>query len=101
MSGVGLTGTNLANGKTGSEVIYPPLHTGSSSLNDLCTSLWSISTPNPGSQSENGVTINMQVIDTNYPSTGNYYYNIRVDTDTSQLYYGNIRLSCIQLNNGQ
>jgi hypothetical protein len=99
MSGTSLPAQfiNLANNSQ-SDVIYPPLHSGSASLNDLNTSLWSISTSNPGSQSLNGTTIIMQAYDTGFPSTGNYYYAIRVDTDQSILYYGNIRLSYITFN---
>ena len=86
---------NLASGSQ-IDVIYPPLHTGQSSLNDLNTSLWSYSVAsNPGAQSVSGITINMQSFDTNFPSTGNYYYAIRVDTNTNNLYYGNIRMSCV------
>jgi hypothetical protein len=40
----------------------------------------------------------MQAYDTGFPSTGNYYYAIRVDTDQSRLYYGNIRMSYITFN---
>jgi len=101
-SNQGMTGTtlpatyiNLANNSQ-TDVIYPPLHSGSSSLNDLNTSLWSYSVEsNPGTQSVAGITVNMQAYDTGFPSTGNYYYAIRVDTDTNSVYYGNIRLSSI------
>ena len=101
-SNTGMTGTNmpvtyinLANNAQ-KDIIYPPLHTGQSSLNDLNTSLWSYSVEsNPGAQSVNGITMNMQSYDTNFSSTGNYYYAIRVDTDTNKLYYGNIRISSI------
>ena len=96
MSGTPLPVTyiNLAN-NTQQDVLYPPIHTGTASLNDLNTSLWSYSCPNPSVQSTNGTTINMQSYDTGFPSTGNYYYAIRVDTDQSRLYYGNIRMSVI------
>jgi hypothetical protein len=57
--------------------------------------LWSLSTPNPDNKSVNGATINMQAYDTGFPTTGNYYYAIRVDTDEANLYYGNIRISSI------
>ena len=77
------------------DVIYPPTHIGTSSLNDLNTSLWSLSTKNPSTQSVNGITINIQAFDTAFSSTGNYYYAIRIDTDTDSIYYGNIRLSSI------
>jgi hypothetical protein len=100
MSGTSLptTAVNLANQTTNSDVIYPPLHTGTSSLNDLNTSLWSISIFNNAStQSTNGATINMQAIDT-IGTTGSYYYAIRVSTDASNLYYGNINLMCLKLN---
>jgi hypothetical protein len=90
-----VTYINLANNSQ-NDVLYPPLHTGQSSLNDLNTSLWSYSVAsNPGTQSVSGITINMQSYDTNFPSTGNYYYAIRVDTDTNSVYYGNIRMSVI------
>ena len=49
----------------------------------------------PGDSVNTGATINMQSYDTNFPSTGNYYYAIRVDTDESKMYYGNIRISSI------
>ena len=97
MSGATLPVTyiNLAN-YSQNDVLYPPLHTGQASLNDLNTSLWSYSVvSNPGTQSVAGITINMQSYDTNFPSTGNYYYAIRVDTDTNSIYYGNIRMSVI------
>ena len=100
-SNTGMTGTtlpvsyiNLANNAQ-TDVIYPPLHTGTSSLNDLNTSLWSLSTITPDNHSVNGATINMQAYDTGFSSTGNYYYAIRVDTDESAVYYGNIRISSI------
>lgn len=60
---------------------------------NLNTSLWSYSAINPGNQSPNGITINMQAIDTGF--TGTYYYAIRVDTDTTKLYYGNIRMNAL------
>jgi hypothetical protein len=97
MSGATLPVTyiNLANNSQ-NDVLKPPLHTGQTSLNDLNTSLWSYSVAsNPGTQSVSGITINMQSYDTNFPSTGNYYYAIRVDTDTNSIYYGNIRMSVI------
>jgi hypothetical protein len=90
-----VTYTNLANNSQ-NDVLYPPSHTGQSSLNDLNTSLWSYSVSNnPGTQSVAGITINMQSYDTNFPITGNYYYAIRVDTNTNNIYYGNIRMSVI------
>ena len=96
MSGTSLPAQfiNLAD-YTQSDVLYPPSHSGIASLLDLNTSLWSISTTNPSVQSVNGTTIFMQAYDTGFPSTGNYYYAIRVDTDVSRLYYGNIRMSYI------
>ena len=101
-SNTGMTGTtlpityiNLANNSQ-KDVIYPPSHIGTASLNDLNTSLWSYSVvTNPSAQSVAGITVNMQAYDTNFSSTGNYYYAIRVDTDTDRIYYGNIRLSSI------
>jgi hypothetical protein len=88
----------LAN-NTQTDVLYPPAHTGQGNLNDLNTSLWSYSVAsNSGTQSVNGITINMQAFDTNFPSTGNYYYAIRVDTNTDYLYYGNIRISSLNFN---
>jgi hypothetical protein len=84
---------NLANNSQ-SDVIYPPLHTASeTSIIDLNTSLWSYSTPNANNSSPNGITINMQAYDTGI--TGTNYYAIRVDTDFSYLYYGNIRMSSV------
>ena len=99
MSGTSLPAQfiNLAN-YSQSDVLYPPNHSGLASLLDLNTSLWSISTTNPSIQSINGTTIFMQAYDTGFPSTGNYYYAIRVDTDESKLYYGNIRMSYINFN---
>lgn len=81
------------------EVQYPPLHSGSS-LTLLNTSLWSMSVTNAGNQSLNGATINMQSIDTNFSGdySGGAYYNLRVNTDSSQLFFGNVRISCIKLN---
>jgi len=80
-------------------VRYPPLHSGTS-LELLNTSLWSMSVTNAGNQSLNGATINMQSIDTNFSGdySGGAYYNIRVNTDSSKLFFGNIRISCIKLN---
>lgn len=93
MSGVNLpvSYVNLAN-NIQNDVIFPPLHVGSSSLNDLNTSLWSQSAKNANIQSPNGITINMQVYDNSFPSPGTYYYAIRIDTDTDNLYFGNIRI---------
>ena len=82
---------NLANNQQ-NDVNFPPIHSGAS-LNDLNTSLWSISTPNPGNMSVNGITLNMQTYDNSFPSNNTtYYYAIRIDTDTPKLYFGNIRL---------
>ena len=100
MSGTNLPSTyiNLAN-NTQNDVLYPPNHFGQASLNDLNTSLWSFSSgSNPGVQSVNGTTINMQAFDTGFTGPANYYYAIRVDTDSSQLYYGNIRMSALNFN---
>jgi len=103
-SNTGMSGTtlpssyiNLAN-NIKNDVIYPPVHTGQSSLNDLNTSLWSLSTNNPNAASVNGATINMQSYDTGFTGPGNYYYAIRVNTDKPYLYYGNIRMSTINFN---
>lgn len=86
---------NLANNAQ-ADVKYPPLHVGTSDLNDLNTSLWSYSVQgNPGTQSVNGITINMQAYDTGFTGPGTYYYAIRVNTDTVSIYYGNIRMSSI------
>ena len=100
MSGTSLpaSSVNLANRQTNSEVFYPLIFSGSQ-LNNLNTSLWSTSvTDNPGTQSTNGTTINIQAIDTNFGNTGNYYYAIRVNTSKSNLYYGNINMMCLKLN---
>jgi hypothetical protein len=96
MSGLSLPTVyiNLAN-NTQTDVLYPPAHSGTANLNDLNTSLWSFSTIVASNPSPNGNTITMQAYDTGFPSTGNYYYAIRVDTDESRLYYGNIRISSI------
>jgi len=40
----------------------------------------------------------MQSIDTSFNPIGNYYYAIRADSDDSNLYYGNIRMSAFNLN---
>ena len=88
---------NLANNSQ-TDVVYPPAHTGQSNLNDLNTSLWSMSTPNPNTASLNGATINMQAYDTGFPGATGYYYAIRVETDSTKLYYGNIRMSSINFN---
>jgi hypothetical protein len=37
----------------------------------------------------------MQAIDGGFTGTGNHYYAIRVNTDKSRLYYGNIRMSSL------
>jgi hypothetical protein len=101
MSGTALPDTyiNLANNlKT--TVTYPPLDTETpTNTQNLNTSLWSYSTLSSGvdlaNRSPNGLTINMQAFDTGFTGPGNYYYAIRVQTDASNLYYGNIRMSSI------
>ena len=99
MSGTGWTGTykNLSN-NTNDDVTFPYNHTTTNSLNDLNTSLWSYSANNPNNASPNGITINMQAYDTGFTGTGNYYYAIRIDTDSTLLYYGNIRISSVNFN---
>jgi hypothetical protein len=92
---------NLANGKQ-NDVTFPPGNTFSQSdLNFLNTSLWTTSLLNVGSGSGNtavnGGTIIMQAIDFSFNSTGTYYYAIRANTDSSHLYFGNIRMSSINL----
>ena len=103
MTGTGLTGSyiNLANGKQ-NDVTFPPGNTFSQSdLNFLNTSLWTTSLLNVGSgagnTAVNGGTIIMQAIDFSFNSTGTYYYAIRANTDSSNLYFGNIRMSSINL----
>ena len=103
MTGTGLTGSyiNLANGKQ-NDVTFPPGNTFSQSdLNFLNTSLWTTSLLNTGTGSGNtavnGGTIIMQAIDFSFNSTGTYYYAIRANTDSSNLYFGNIRMSSINL----
>ena len=88
---------NLANNAQ-TDVIYPPAHTGTSNLLDLNTSLWSYSSARPTTASVNGITINMQAYDTNFETTGQFFYAIRVDVDNNYLYYGNIRMSTINFN---
>ena len=86
---------NLAN-NIQNDVLYPLNHTTQTELNKLNTSLWSYSVKsNPGTQSVNGITVNMQTFDTSFSGTGTFYYAIRVDTDTDNVYYGNIRISAI------
>ena len=98
-TGLPISYINLSN-DTKTDVIFPPLHTGTSNLNDLNTSLWSYSVPaNQSSHAANGMTINMQAFDTGVSGhTGPNYYAIRVDTDKSELFYGNIKISVINLN---
>ena len=103
MTGTGLTGSyiNLANGKQ-NDVTFPPGNTFTQSdLNFLNTSLWTTSLLNTGTGSGNtavnGGTIIMQAIDFSFNSTGTYYYAIRANTDSSNLYFGNIRMSSINL----
>jgi hypothetical protein len=103
MTGSGLPGSyiNLANGKQ-NDVTFPPGNTFTQSdLNFLNTSLWTTSLLNTGTGSGNtavnGGTIIMQAIDFSFNSTGTYYYAIRANTDSSQLYFGNIRMSSINL----
>ena len=99
-SNIGMSGTNLPAqyinlaSNTQIDVKYPPLHFGTA-ITDLNTSLWSLSSSVPSSKTVDGSTINMQTYDTGFSGTGTYYYAIRVDTDQSKLYYGNIRLSSI------
>jgi hypothetical protein len=99
MTGTSLptTYTNLAN-RQQVEVTYPPtaLFT-QSSLNNLNTSLWTISLLNNNSSAVNGGSIIMQAVDLSFNSTGTYYYAIRVNTDSTNLYFGNIRMSSINL----
>jgi hypothetical protein len=89
---------NLANNSQ-TDVIYPPIHFGMSSLNDLNTSLWSYSAQsNPSSQSVNGITVNMQAYEIGITGPQTYYYAVRVDTDTDLIYYGNIRMNSLKFN---
>jgi hypothetical protein len=100
MSGTSLPSSyiNLANNSQ-VDVIYPPSHNKQSDLNDLNTSLWSYSaSSNPGVQSVAGITVNMQAYDIGIPGPTGYKYAIRVDTDTTSLYYGNIRMTSIKFN---
>ena len=99
MSGTGFTGSyyNLANNTYGSDVIYAPDTGGETGIFDLNTSLWSFSTLT--STRVNGMTINMQAYDIGLTGpTGQYYYAIRVNTDTNKLIYGNIRISSVSFN---
>jgi hypothetical protein len=89
---------NLANGKQ-NDVKYPPASLlTQASLDNLNTSLWTISLLKVDSSAVNGGSIIMQSIDTSFNSTGTYYYGIRVNTDSNSLYFGNIRMSSINLN---
>jgi hypothetical protein len=85
---------NLANGITGSDIILPVENSGNIST-ALSTSLYTFSQQNPNGV--NGLSINMQCIDSP-GNTGNTYYAIRVNTDSTQIYYGNIRLTSTTLN---
>jgi hypothetical protein len=105
-SATGMTGTtlpisyvNMANGKQ-NDVRFPPTIAGAVSqttLNNLNTSLWTISLLNDNGSAVNGGTIIMQAIDTSFNSTGTNYYAIRAQTDSTHLYFGNIRMSAINL----
>jgi hypothetical protein len=99
MSGYGLTGLNLANGKTG-DVRFPP--SGHNDVSYLLTSLYTYSTTSGSLNGPNAFTINMQVIDqyfglTGYNGTGPWYYAIRINTDEALVRYANTQFYSIQL----
>jgi len=98
-SSTGMTGrnlpvsyVNLANNAQ-SDVFNPIIDGEDLSL--LNTSLWSVEAK---SSSLKGTTSTMQCYDSNFGSTGTYYYAIRVDADTDKLYYGNIRMFAVNFN---
>jgi hypothetical protein len=90
---------NLANGTANSEIVFPPDNTSATAQTDLNTSLWSISgyASGGGSQSLNAVTINMQAVDKPGTAGTPAYYAIRVNTDSTPLLFGNIRLTATQI----
>ncbi|MCJ7802144.1 MAG: hypothetical protein MUP82_07285, partial [Candidatus Marinimicrobia bacterium] len=88
---------NLANG-TQVDVTYPPNNSFTpEDLANLNTSLWSISLLTVNGAAVNGSTINMQVIDTSFNSTGTYYYAMRAQVDEQNIYFGNLKMSAINL----
>ena len=109
--GTGMSGTtyngrsiNLALGSTG-DVFYP-LDNDTNVLGDLATSLYSFSVDNTNNNGNtNGLTVNMQTIDTNTSGSPiTVYYAIRVSVQAvsnvaaSQFVtYGNVRLSSVKL----
>jgi hypothetical protein len=99
MSGTTLspTAVNLANGQINSDVAYPPTNPSPNPGYYLNSSLWTFSSTN-NSTAINGITIYMQAIDTSFNAGTQYYYAIRINTDSPYLYNGNIRLSTINFN---
>ena len=79
------------------DVTFPPGNAPytQTELNFLNTSLSSYSVRNTPNASPHTITVNMQAFDTGFTGPGQYYYAIRVNTDTPSLYYGNIRMSSI------
>ena len=93
---------NLAIGSTGDVSIANDSST--TSLINLATSLYSFSQDNTNNNSNvNGLTVNMQTIDTNTTgSTINVYYAIRISVlsisnQSPFISFGNVRISSIKI----
>jgi len=83
---------NIANNLYNNDIMLSNIYDTSNILTALNTSLWSIN-----NNSTNGITVYYEKIDT--PTEDNDYYTVRVATDsTSDLYYGNLNISIIEIN---